>query len=108
LTVPNRAKLDHRLKMAIGRPHGESIESYYENYGSPTRALCWHWREYTLKEFVELFTRENFQIVSATHLTIFQDRAEMTLRRRASRFITKAACKIVPSWGTNCVVTIQK
>jgi len=108
LTVPNRAKLDHRIKMAIGRPMGATIEHYYEVYGSPTGALCWHWREYTLKEFVELFARQNFQIVSAAHLTIFQDRAEMSLLRHASRFITRAACAIIPSWGTNCLLTVKK
>jgi len=107
-TVPNCASLGHRLKMAIGRPMGVAISSYYEFYAYKGRFLGWHWREYTLKEFEELFTREQFQIVSAKHLTVFLNLPQKSFIREARHFVIRLACALIPSLGTNCALTVRK
>ena len=108
LTVPNRARLELRIRMAIGRPAGEPIESYYKFYNHPVRFFGWHWREYTLQEFVELFKRGGFRIESAEYLTYFMNRAQVSYARGAYRFVAGLACKIFPSFGTICAVSVRK
>jgi SAM-dependent methyltransferase len=108
LTVPNRAKLDYRFKMAVGRPHGEPVGSYYEYYNYGGKFMGWHWREYTLREFVELFEKAGFQIVEASHLTAFQNRPHESPLRKAKQALARLACAVVPASGTNCVLTVRK
>ena len=108
LTVPNRARLELRIRTAIGRPPGESIESYYRFYTHPGRFYGWHWREYTLREFVELFERADFHIESADHLTTFMNRPHISYPRAAYRFIGGLTCKIFPSLGTTCALSVRK
>jgi SAM-dependent methyltransferase len=107
-TVPNRASLHHRIKMVMGRPIGEPIDSYYQYYAYEGRFMGWHWREYTLKEFAELFTREQFQIVSARHLTVFQNRPQKSFIREAWHFVNQTVCLLIPSCGTNCALALRK
>jgi SAM-dependent methyltransferase len=108
LTVPNRAKLDHRVKMIIGRPMGEPIDSYYTFYGGTGRFFGWHWREYTLPEFTELFSRAQFHIQSAEYITVFQNRTNMSVARRAARLMMKGVAKVVPSCGSICALVVRK
>ena len=108
LTVPNRAKLEHRIKMIIGRPMGETIESYYVFYAHSGPFFGWHWREYTLKEFVELFSKENFTVESAGCLTYFMNRPQMSFARAAYRFMARALSSIFPSLGTICALVVRK
>ena len=108
LTVPNRANLEHRIKMLLGRPMGETIESYYVFYTQPGPFFGWHWREYTLKEFVELFERENFLIESASYLTYFMNRARISYARAEYRFMARVVSRIVPSFGTICALVVRK
>jgi SAM-dependent methyltransferase len=108
LTVPNRAKLHHRIRMAIGRPMGETAAAYYHFYNYPRRFMGWHWREYTLKEFAELFVLGGFSIVAAKHLAMFQFEADSNLLRKLKHSLIRMACAAVPSLATNCALVARK
>jgi SAM-dependent methyltransferase len=108
LTVPNRAKLHHRIRMAIGRPMGETAAAYYHFYNYPRRFMGWHWREYTLKEFAELFVLGGFSIVAAKHLAMFQFEADSNLLRKLKHSLIRMTCAAVPSLATNCALVARK
>jgi SAM-dependent methyltransferase len=108
LTVPNRARLNHRVQMALGRPIGESIGSYYAFYNHGRHFFGWHWREYTMKEFIELFARENFHVESAEYLTYFMNRPKKSHVRSLCQSIIRLVCKVFPSCGSICALTVRK
>jgi SAM-dependent methyltransferase len=108
LTVPNRARLNHRVQMAMGRPIGVSIESYYTFYSHPGHFFGWHWREYTMKEFSELFARENFTVESAEYLTYFMNRPNTSCVRSICESIIRLVCKVFPSCGSVCALMVRK
>ncbi len=109
LTGPNRATLDHRVKMTLGRPIGEPVAGYfsfYNTYGG--QFMGWHWREYTLAEFVELFATAHFHVDSAGYLTVFQNRERSGFSRKLKRLFNRTVCTLLPSCGTNCALTARK
>ncbi len=109
ITVPNVAKFGTRLKLMLGRPIGATIDSFHQFYGyEGKRFLGFHWREYTLGELAELFSRQGFTITSASHLVTFESRPQITLLRKVKRLVGRAACAVVPSGGTICSIVAQK
>jgi len=108
MTVPNIAKLDWRLRLALGRPVGPLVSSYHEFYDyHGGKFLGWHWREYVLGEFVELFAREGFEIARAAHVLTFTHHDEMSAGRRLKRALGRLAFKLAPSTGTLCALTAR-
>jgi SAM-dependent methyltransferase len=111
LTVPNHAQAKHRLKLLAGRSIQTSVDEYTEfaeyRSGAKRKYFGFHWREYTLAEFAHLFARQGFEIASAKHLLIFQNRA-LTPAGRLLRVATRAAFAVLPSLGNLCALDARK
>lgn len=109
ITIPNLAKLNNRLQLLLGHSIRTPISEYYQfaDYHSG-EFLGFHWREYILKEVVELFSNGGFRVESATHLNSFIDREGMSLGRRIKRALGQAAIALCPDLAQNCVVLLRK
>lgn len=109
ITVPNIAKLDWRIRLLLGKPIGPLVSSYFEFYDyHGGKFLGWHWREYVLSEFVELFQRQQFRIEDASHVLTFTNYPKISLARKARRAAASLLFKLAPSTGTLCAVTAVK
>lgn len=105
ITVPNLAKLDHRLTLLFGNSIGTPVKHYQDSAGM--RSYSVHWREYTLEEITQMFHDNSFTIVLSTHLQAFQNRP-LTPLRRLKRVLAGVATAIVPGFGALCLVKARK
>ncbi|HEV8544259.1 MAG TPA: class I SAM-dependent methyltransferase [Verrucomicrobiae bacterium] len=109
VTVPNVARLESRIRLFFGKPIGPLVSSYaefYEYHGG--KFLGWHWREYVLSEFVELFVRLQFRVEQAAHLLTFTHYPRLSAARKARRLFSSGMFRLFPSTGTICAVRAVK
>ena len=109
ITVPNQAKLRKRVDLFLGRPIHTPIKdyNYFADYNNG-EFLGFHWREYLLKEVVELFSGGGFEIERAQHLQSFMDLPGISIRTKIERAIGRAVIKLVPSTAQNCVLVARR
>jgi SAM-dependent methyltransferase len=109
ITVPNVAKMEKRVRLFLGGAIATPIADYrhYYDYAGGV-FLGFHWREYTLPELVDLFEAEEFQVVSAGHLSALQNYPKLTMARRLWRFLFRSAFILLPSLGSQCALRAKK
>ncbi len=65
IATPNQACIDNRIKLLIGLSIHERIHYFFDQLDrSKNIIVSTHWREYTMKEAVEMFEKMGFQVVS--------------------------------------------
>lgn len=109
ITVPNQAKLDNRIQLALGRTVRTPLADYFRfaDYHCG-EFLGFHWREYLLPELVGLFTGCGFKAEVAAHLNSFQVHEHYTLGRRLKRTLGGGAVSLFPSLAANCALVARK
>ena len=109
ITVPNQAKLDNRLQLALGRSVRTPMADYFKfaDYHCG-EFLGFHWREYLLPELVGLFTGCGFQADVAAHLNSFQVHEHLSVARRLKRGLGSCAVSLFPSLAANCALVARK
>ncbi|MFM2295747.1 MAG: hypothetical protein RLZZ350_2160, partial [Verrucomicrobiota bacterium] len=92
-----------------GQGIGTSIDSYQKFYDyAGGNFLGFHWREYVLSELVQLFSRQNFEVVSADHLLTYQNYESVSALKNIKRLVGKTVFALVPSTGRLCALVVRK
>ena len=109
ITVPNQAKLDNRIQLALGRSVRTPMPDYFRfadyNCGE---FLGFHWREYLLSELAALFAGCGFKVEVAAHLNSFQVQEKTSVARQLKRALGACAVALFPSMAANCALVARK
>ncbi|RYZ64736.1 MAG: class I SAM-dependent methyltransferase [Proteobacteria bacterium] len=112
LSVPNRASLAALTNILFGVGQDTQIDQYFQfaDYRSGEKVVFYgfHWREYTLREFSRLFSKQGFEILNPGHLLTFFSRNDMTLSRQLTRKLAYSVFPIIPNIGNLNVITVRK
>lgn len=64
MAIPNQACIDNRFKLLIGCSIHEPVQYFFDQLNRKENyVVSLHWREYTMKEAVEIFGRMGFNVV---------------------------------------------
>lgn len=112
MEVPNKASLQNLAGLVFGRYELNQIAAFYrmEDYVSNGKKAYYgfHWREYTLPEFTELFARAGFTVRKSGTFITFQNHGQISLGRELLRLPTRLLGRILPRFGTDVYVIARK
>jgi ubiquinone/menaquinone biosynthesis C-methylase UbiE len=103
IATPNQACIDNRLKLLIGRSVHERIQYFFDQLDRNKNIIVsTHWREYTMKEAVEIFERMDFQIIRKHYFK------ENGPTKMGIESFIKWFFHLIPSLRTSLAITARK
>jgi SAM-dependent methyltransferase len=106
ITTPNQVSLVNRIAIILGRSIRNSLNDSLTQVDQSKHAICGiHWREYTLKEIIELLEITGFSIKKHS---FSNDAKNLQVRKRFFLLIFSFICLFFPGSGNSITVIGKK
>jgi 2-polyprenyl-3-methyl-5-hydroxy-6-metoxy-1,4-benzoquinol methylase len=102
IAMPNQACIDNRLKLLAGKSVHEPVQYFFDQLDkNKNYIVSLHWREYTMKETVEMIKRMGFSIANRY---FFRDNGPV----KGIASVIRKIFHVIPSLRTSVVVIGRK
>lgn len=99
--MPNQASIKNRIKLFFGNSIHNSIDELFKQYNDPSYKYGLHWREYTMEEQKQLFTKLGFSIEKNYFFQL--DNGKFNFKN-----ILKKLIYLIPSFRPFTVLIVKK
>ncbi len=104
ITTPNQVNLVHRIKILTGHSIRNSIYDSVTQLDPVRNTICGiHWREYTLRELIQLLETSGFSPISSRYSLMATG-----IRSSAMKLLYGAVCTVFPSFRDSITIIAEK
>jgi SAM-dependent methyltransferase len=104
ITTPNQANLVHRIKILTGRSIRNSVYDSVTQLDPARNTICGiHWREYTLRELIQLLETSGFSSLTSRYTLMTKD-----IHSPFMKFLYGAIGTMVPSFRDSITIIAEK
>ncbi len=104
ITTPNQVNLVHRIKIMTGRSIRNSVYDSVTQLDPARNTICGiHWREYTVREVIQLLEASGFSPLTSRYILMAKD-----IHSQGLKFLYGAICTMFPSFRDSITVIAEK